>query len=119
MKFIIFSFIIVILLTSSSTNSKTFDVLEDNGYRINLDWKTSGEKLNVRGMIKEGKLCNKLNISLYMRHKNGITAHIYENIRYQIKTGTQFKGSDRIYKKKGIVSNDDWSVSSLNLSCQQ
>jgi hypothetical protein len=119
MKFIIFSFITVLFLISFDVNSKTFDIIEKNGYQVSLDWKTSGEKINVRGTIKEGKLCNNLAISLYMRHKNGATAHIYENIRYQIMTGVQFKGSDEFYKRKGVFSNKDWSVSSLNISCQK
>jgi hypothetical protein len=98
--------------------ARAFDVIDKDGYHIAIEWQTSKNKLYLKGIIKDGQLCNRLNISLYLENNNGSTVHINRQIIYQITTGTSFSGNDEFYSSQRISSDKDWFVSSLYLDCK-
>ena len=96
--FLLATVMIVISGLSASAIAKSSTIINKDGYRVAIDWKINRNTLRVRGMIKEGKLCKRLNISLFLKNKKGGSVHIEESVSYHTRNGIQFKGSDDYYK---------------------
>ena len=92
--------------------------VEKNGYQISINWKEDSKSLNVRGMIKEGNLCKRLKVKVYLKNEKGGSASIEDIVNYSTTHGKSFKGRDSIYKKKGSTrSNKSWHVNNVYLNC--
>lgn len=114
---------VAILLASASIGLNSANaasgVIEKNGYYLALKWQLSGEELIATGMIKNGKPCKRLNVSLHMKNNHGNTAYITETINYQVASGTKFKGKDRVYSDGKIRSSNAWSIQDVYLQCKE
>ena len=94
--------------------------VEDNGYKLALDWRQQGSKFTVIGNLKKGKICEDLNVYLYMKNiKSGHVARINTSMNYHSKNGIGFKEKTKLKNLDYKMDNRDWQLQDLRIRCNQ